>query len=270
MILSQTVHCSNPILRHLSFTCLAAILLTLIGFTDSIPAIEKDLPFHPGEKLTFQLKWEFIPAGEAVLEVLPIETIGGIKSFHFVLTVKTNKFLDLFYKVRNRIDSYTDIEMTHSILFKQQKHEGRTRRNIVVNFNWGKNEAQYSNFSQKIKPISIRQGSFDPLSVFYYSRLIDLKENAEIRCPVTDGKKSILGKAKVLKQENVKLAGKTYDTFLFEPELKDIGGVFEKSKDAKIKLWVTADKRRIPVKIKSKVVVGNFVGELISATGVDD
>jgi hypothetical protein len=32
-----------------------------------------------------------------------------------------------------------------------------------------------------------------------------------------------------------------------------------------MKLWITADKRRIPVKIKSKVIVGSFVGELISA-----
>jgi hypothetical protein len=60
----------------------------------------------------------------------------------------------------------------------------------------------------------------------------------------------------------------TYDTYLIEPEIKHIGGVFEKSKNAKIKLWVTADKRKIPVKIKSKVVVGSFVGELVSATGL--
>ena len=65
--------------------------------------------------------------------------------------------------------------------------------------------------------------------------------------------------------EIIKIEGVTYDTFLMEPELKHIGGVFEKSKNAKIKLWITADKRRIPVKIKSKVIVGSFVGELISA-----
>ncbi|MGA8180500.1 MAG: DUF3108 domain-containing protein, partial [Desulfobacterales bacterium] len=59
-----------------------------------------------------------------------------------------------------------------------------------------------------------------------------------------------------------------YDTYLIEPELKHIGGVFEKSKNAKIQLWVTADKRKIPVKIKSKVAVGSFVGELVSATGL--
>jgi hypothetical protein len=41
--------------------------------------------------------------------------------------------------------------------------------------------------------------------------------------------------------------------------------VFEKSKDAEIELWVSADKRRVPLRIKSKVIVGSFVGELISA-----
>ncbi len=52
-------------------------------------------------------------------------------------------------------------------------------------------------------------------------------------------------------------------------ELKHIGGVFEKSKNAEIKVWVTADTRRIPVKIKSKVVVGSFIGELISDAGIE-
>ncbi len=86
----------------------------------------------------------------------------------------------------------------------------------------------------------------------------------EIRCPITDGEKFVIGRARIIKRETIKIDGKPYDTFLIEPDLQHIGGVFEKSKDAKIKLWVTADHRHIPVKIKSKVVVGSFVGELIS------
>jgi hypothetical protein len=49
-----------------------------------------------------------------------------------------------------------------------------------------------------------------------------------------------------------------------EPELKEIGGLFKKSKNAKIQLWVTADERRLPVKIASKVSVGSFIGELMT------
>ena len=38
-----------------------------------------------------------------------------------------------------------------------------------------------------------------------------------------------------------------------EPDLKDLGGVFEKSKDAQFKIWVTSDKRRIPIRIKRNI-----------------
>ncbi len=242
--------------------------ITMFSLSGNIEAGENDSPFYPGEKLTFQLKWTFIPAGEAVLEVLPIETIAGVKAYHFLLTVKSNSFIDNFYKVRDKIDAYTDIEMTHSILYKKKQQEGKTHRDIIVNFDWRNNKAVYSTLTETRPPIDILSGSFDPLSAFYFVRLFDLERKSAIERPVTDGKKSIMGKATVIKRETLKLASGTYDTYLIEPEIEHVGGVFEKSKDAKIQVWVTADHRRIPVKLKSKVVVGSFVGELVSAVGL--
>ncbi|HUT42942.1 MAG TPA: DUF3108 domain-containing protein [Desulfobacterales bacterium] len=243
-------------------------VMTIFGLSSNVCGDEKDFPFYPGEKLTFLLKWEFIPAGESVLEVLPMETIDGVKAYHFLLTVKSNAFIDSLYKVRDRIDAYANTEMTHSMLYKKKQHEGKTQRDIVVNFDWQNNKVQYTNFKDKRPPIDILSGSFDPLSAFYFVRLFDFQEKSKIERPVTDGKKCVIGELSVIKRETLKLKSGTYDTYLIEPELKHIGGVFEKSKNAKIQLWVTADKRRIPVKIKSKVVVGSFVGELVSATGL--
>lgn len=239
------------------------VLIIVFGSTQPTSAVEKAIPFHPGERLTFQAKWGFIPAGEAVLEILPIETLDGVRSYHFVMTAKTYPYIDLFYKFRERIDAYTDLQMTRSLLYRLKK-EGKKKKQVLVNFNWDRQEAQYSNFGEKRKPISVMPGSFDPLSVFYAFRLHDLKENKVLKNPVTDGKKCVMGKATVLKRETIKVVSGTYDTYLVVPELAHLGGVFEKAKNAKIEIWVTADKRRIPVKIKSKVVVGSFVGELIS------
>jgi hypothetical protein len=252
--------------RSITFIIISAI--AVLGSSPCVKAGEKDFPFYPGEKLTFQLKWAIIPAGEGVLEVLPMETIDGVKAYHFLLTAKSNAFIDAIYKVRDRIDAYANTEMTHSILYKKKQDEGKTHRDVVVNFDWQNNKAQYTNFKDKRPPIDILSGSFDPLSAFYFVRLFDFQEKSKIERPVTDGKKCIIGKLSVVKRETLKLKSGTYDTYLIEPELKHIGGVFEKSKNAKIQLWVTADKRRIPVKIKSKVVVGSFVGELVSATGL--
>jgi hypothetical protein len=234
-----------------------------IAFPVSTNGFEQSLPFSVGEKLNFQVRWTLIPAGEFVLEVLPIETVNGIRSYHFSLTARTYPFIDLFYKVRDQIDAFTDSEMTHSILYKK-KQGGKSKRDVIVNFNWEKLEAQYADFGKKREPISLLPGSFDPLSVFYAFRLHDLKEDMEILKPVSDGKKCVVGKARVIKREKIKVVSGYYDTYLVEPDLKHIGGVFKKSKDAKLQVWVTADSRRIPVQIKSKVIVGSFVAELIS------
>ncbi len=249
-----------------AFIFSAIVVISLIAAT--LEANENVLPFSPGEKLTFRLKWVFIPVGEAVLEVLPVEPLNGLNTYHFLLTAKTNTFFDNLYKVRDRIDAYTDVEMTRSVLYKKKQREGKTKRDIVVNFNWQKSQAQYSNFDKKQAPIELLPGSFDPLSVFYFMRFFGLKK-AELQHPVTDGKKCVIGKATVIKRETIKVESKTYDTYLIEPELKHIRGVFEKSKNASIQLWVTADRRHLPVKIKSKVVVGTFVGELVTAEGLN-
>jgi len=255
-------------LRGLSFIpvlVFAAFLLMASGLARGAELLENVIPFHTGEKLTFQARWSFIIVGEAVLEVMPLKRIGGTSRRHFLMTAKTNKFADVFYKVRDRIDAYTDTGMTHAVLYRKRK-QGKSKRDVLVDFDWKKKEARYSNFGEKRKPVSILPGSFDPLSVFYAFRLRELKENLEIRIPVTDGKKCVMGTAKVIRREKITLpSGKIYDTYLVEPELKHIGGVFEKSKKAKLKIWVTADARRMPVKIKSKVIVGSFVAELVKA-----
>jgi len=239
--------------------------ITTLGFAGTTNEAEGNFPFQPGEKLIFQLNWSFIPAGEAVLEVLPVETINGVKLYHFVMTAKTNSFADIFYKVRDRIDAYTDIEMNHTILYKKRQREGRTKRDVVVNFNWKKGEAQYSISGKKRNPISILPGTFDPLTVFYAFRLHNLKNDIELQIPVSDGKKCVIGKAKVVRRERIEVPIGIYDTYLVEPDLEHLGGVFRKSKDAKLQIWVTADNRRIPLRVKSKVIVGSFVAELISA-----
>lgn len=249
------------------FARLLALLLwpvALLLLSGKCLATPEAYPFQPGEKMTFKLSWGIIPAGTATLEVLPMASVNGQAAYHFLLTARSNKFIDTFYKVRDRIEGYADITMTSSLLYRKIQCEGRTRRNVRITFDWDKMQAQYIRTDKRKAPVAIQQGCFDPLSVFYYMRLLDLKKNGVIERPITDGKRSVIGKTKVVKRQTIKVPGGTYDTFLLEPDLKDVRGVFEKSKESTIKLWVTADQRRLLVKIESKVAVGSFVGELIS------
>ena len=259
-------------LRH----CLALIIflgllfpMQALGGPAAAPA---QTAFGPGEKLVYELRWTFIKAGTATLEVLPTATVKDQPAYHFALTAKSNAFVDSLYKVRDRIDAYADADLTRSLHYIKKQHEGPTIRDIEVRFDWDNLKTRYIKTEKgggedKLTPVM--PNSFDPLSAFYFIRGAEnVKVGSVITSPITDGNKNVIGRATVVKRETIKVKGQTYDTFLVEPELKDVGGVFEKSKDAKIQIWVTADHRRIPVRLKSKVIVGSFVGDLISAQGL--
>lgn len=237
------------------------------GIFSSVAAAETGHPFQPGEKMHYVLKYGAIPAGEATLEVHDLDEINGVPAYHFVLTARSNSFVDIFFKVRDRIDSYADTEMQHSLYYKKDQTEGKTRRNIKVDFDWQKHESTYVNFDSDRKVISLLPRTFDPLSVFYYSRLLDFQEMKNFEHPITDGKKNMMGTLKIIGEETISVPAGTYETLVLEPDLQNVEGVFSKKQRAKIKLWVTNDERRLLVQLKSKAIVGSFVAELVAVEG---
>ena len=157
--------------------------------------------------------------------------------------------------------------MNHSLYYKKDQKEGKTRRNIKVDFDWEKNESTYVNFDTEPKVIGLLPGTFDPLSVYYYSRLLDFENVGEFEHPVTDGEKNLMGIMRVIGKETIHVPAGTFETLVLEPDLQNVEGVFSKKPRAKIKLWVTNDARRLLVQMKSKAIVGSFVAELIAVEG---
>ncbi len=228
-------------------------------------AAAKGAPFHPGEKFVYRASWGMIPAGDAVIEVLPFKTYQGFRTYHFMMETKTNAAVDLIYKIRERQDAYPDVQMSRT-LYYSKKATGEHPRDVVVTFDWEKMTATYTSFGQAEKPVPIRTGTFDPLSLFFVVRLHPMKEGDVLEIPVTDGKKMISTKARVDRRERLVIDGKPYDTYLIIPEMERLDKVFEKEKEPDMKIWYTADEKKLPVKIQTKVAVGSFVFELISAT----
>jgi len=249
----------NQCLFILIFICMSSISIAYAEPSFSDPEINA---FYPGEKLTYRIKWGYIPAGHSVLEILPIETINKRDVFHFQMKASTNAFVDKIYMVRDQIDSFVDIAFNRSMHYQKNVREGSTRRNITVRFDWKNQNVQYQNFDQTKAPVAIPHQTFDPLSAFYYVRLFRPANAKDVFASVTDGKKCVKGRVRYVKQESISVPFGTFDTWLIEPDLKDVGGVFEKSKNAKIQIWLSNDERRIPVLLRSKVVVGSFYAEL--------
>jgi hypothetical protein len=242
---------------------LALILLMSSLISSSARVIDKKIPFYPGEKLTYEGRWGIIPAGEITLEVLPRETINGVETYHFAMITKTNAAVDLLYKIRERQDSYVDADLTRSVLYKKRT-ESKHPRDIVVNFNWEKLEANYTNFGKNAATIHILPGSFDPLALFFILRLQDLSENSVIEIPITDGNMNIRVKATIGRKDLIEIKGKMYNSVEVTPDMEQLENIVKKSENPQLRIWFSADEKKIPLKIQSKVGIVSFIFEFVA------
>jgi hypothetical protein len=244
-----------------------AALLTLplikSAFASSLTDTTELPAFMAGEKLTYSLGWQFIVAGRATTEVLPDEDRDGKKVRNFRMKAKTRSSIDHIYKVRDELTATASYNVSRSHDFQKLQHEGKSHRNETIEFDWDTCEAHYHELlKDKKRTIPVPPNALDPLSAFYFVRNQPLTVGAVIQGPLTDGKRCRMAEIRVVKREKIKVNGTRYDTFKLAPNIKDVGGVFKKSKNANIEIWCTADHRHIPVLMKSKVAVGSFRAEL--------
>ena len=229
-------------------------------------ALAKDPPFRQGEKMVYQARWGFVSAGQSVIEILPDQIVNDVMTWHFSMTTTTNAGMDLIYKVREHKESSMDLNRMRTVLYKE-KEEGNHPRDVVVTYDWAKGTVTRTENGNVGDTISIPAGTIDPLGLFFFIRMNRLKLGDVLEFPVTDGKKYWDTKATVVRKEQLTINGKTYDTLLVMPDMKRIEDVFKKKDEQPdLMIWFSADERQVPVKIESKVIIGTFVFELVSAT----
>ena len=244
---------------------LCILHLSSLGlFAEAVSA----LPFKVGEKLDYDLSWGFLPVGEATMEVHSLQEVKGELCYLVRFSVRTNSFADRFYKVRTTIESAVSSDFRKSIRYRKIQVEGKTRRNISVDFDYIENKANYYQDGSLHSSISIPDEVFDPLSIAYFFRLKNLKTNQETTLPTCDGKnfRKIVVKAGLSKRVSVPVG--VFDAIETIPEMQNLRGVFKKSPNSILRVWYSTDKNRIPVKISSKVVVGSFNAKLKKSSGL--
>jgi hypothetical protein len=252
-------------LKKYSIPVILLVWLLVLAAAGESVAADRMFVFEPGERLVYRAKWFFLPAGEAVIEMLPDASVNGQPARHFVMTTSTNSQVDFFYKIRERQDSFTDLKVTRSLQYRK-KSTGEYPREALVSFDWTHRTATYSNFGQPEKPVAIQPGTFDPLSLIFAIRTYRLIPGDVLEIPVTDGVRVINTRAIVASRETVTIHHDVYDTLLVIPDMSRLEGVVGGRGGPSLKIWFTTDERHLPVKIQTRIAVGSFVFELVSAT----
>lgn len=213
-------------------------------------------PFKTGENLEFSISWnELVKAGTASLKVQGVKMFNGHKVYHVVSTAQSGEYLDSFFYVRDRVECYVDTE-TYAT-WKAEKHlvEGDYRRDEVIYFDPEERISVRGTNTLRALP-----NAMDALTGFYYVRTLDLNVGENLTVNFCDGKINKELTVKVLKKETVEVPAGTFDTIKIEPIMDETEGIFKA--EGRIWIWVTDDAKKMPVMLKSKIVIGDFVAEL--------
>ena len=218
---------------------------------NSPSAMERGLPFGPGESLRFSIEYGLIKAGSAWLEVAGMETYRGRPCYHLVSRAESNDVMSKVYKVRDRIDSLIDAEGLYSYRYRKHIREGNYKKDYDAQYDPAAGKVRYADG----KTFDMAQWSMDGLAAFYYVRHVPLEVGKDVVIPHHSDKATADIVVKVHGKETVSTPAGKFNCYVIEPVMT-AGGIFKNS--GRLTIWVTDDARRIPVLMKSRIPVGSI------------
>ncbi|RMH87102.1 MAG: DUF3108 domain-containing protein [Calditrichaeota bacterium] len=234
--------------------------------------------FDVGERLIFRIRYGFITAGRATMEVKEVVMVhDSIPAYRILSTARSAKFFDSFYKVRDSVESYMDVRGLFSWKFHKRLREGGYKFDLLAEYDQWRGVAYVTAIRyHSDEPLRIKRKEefeleiplyvLDVLGAFYYVRTQELRVGEPIYMSNHDNKKVYNLQVIIQKKERVKVKAGTFDCVMVSPRLKG-EGIFKHK--GELWIWLTDDERKIPVKMTSKVPVGSITTELIRIEGVD-
>ena len=188
---------------------------------------------------------------------------SGNKTFHFEVIGRSVGMFNWFYKVNDRFESYADEEEIIPYHFSRRTREGSYRYEDDVDFDHKKGVAKSRRAEKSIPP-----GIKDIVSAFYYMRTLDfsdIKEGHEYSLDFYLDDSAYVSKIIFLGREIVETRMGKFKCLKFKPMVAQ-GEIFQEPYPMLI--WVTDDKNKAPVLVKSTVIVGSVTVELVEVEGL--
>jgi hypothetical protein len=228
-----------------------AVGLALAGFapTTTVAQNPATVPWTVGEYLEYDVKFGAITAGSGRMKVVGMETVRGRPAWHLQFNVSGG--IRFLYRVNDSYDSWLDVENLNSLRFIQDLSEGnRDRQRIYDIF---PDRVSYLEHGKEERP-SVPQ-PLDDASFFYFIRSIPLEVGKEYEFNRYFDPRSNPVIVRVLRRERIAVPAGEFEAVVLQPLIKT-SGIF--SEGGRAEIWLSDDKQRILLQMKSKLPFGSL------------
>ena len=244
------------------------ILLLFISF--QFLGAQESSSFQAGEWLKFKLSYSgWMKAGNATLEVSE-STYQNKAVYKVVGKGWTTGAIKWFFNVDDHYESHFDKQTGVPYKFVRDIDEGGYTKNRIIEFDHVQNKALINDLKEGTNStVDIEQNIQDLVSAYYYLRnnynTETIKKGDVVELNIFFDSETFLFKLKYLGRETINTEFGKIKCIKFRPYVM-AGRVFKEEES--LTLWVTADKNKVPVKIKADLRVGSLRVDLEALKGL--
>ena len=217
------------------------------------PSIEeKDpVPFGPGEKSTFDVRFGALKVGNGSLEMVDLTNMRGRPTWHVAFRIEGGV---PFYRVDDQYESWIDTATMNSLLFIRQIEEGSRERAQTFEI-----MPESGNYVEKTRQKSTTKKTVDsPLdegAFLYFVRTIPLEvgKTYDFNRYFVPDRNPV--RIRVLRKERVTVPAGTFNAIVVQPIIKT-RGIFSEKGEAQV--WLSDDPSRMLLQVKSKLSFGSL------------
>lgn len=217
------------------------------------------------ESLQYGIYYSFVKAGTAYIKTRGLTSVNGKMAYLIQTTAFSASVIDAIFKVRDVNYSWLDVNTLHSLGYSQSVREGNYIRDEWLAFDPA-NHRYYGEVKKKKEPRTIAGKLdievLDMLSSMYYVRKEPLTVGKDVVFDIVNREKQYPLVVKVLGKETVKTDAGKFNCWVVEPQFRGEGIFIAKGKS--LKVWLTDDEYRMPVKMEAEVFIGSVYAELLA------
>jgi hypothetical protein len=209
----------------------------------------------PKETLYYNVEWRLISAGKAKVEWMPQPQPRVPSQIHFHL--ESVGLVSKLFKVEDDYSALLNPGFCAQAV-QMTTHEGSRQRETKVTFDAETKKASYlerdlvKNTVLLSQEIDFSPCVHDVLGGLYFLRSLTLEPNQSTEIPVSDGKKVARVKVEAQQREDIKTPEGVFKTIRYEVYL--FNNVIYR-RPAHLTLWLTDDRRKLPVEIRVRLQV---------------
>jgi hypothetical protein len=253
--------------------CLALLLIPAESHPQSVlladgvssKAFEGALaPFPSAEKLSYDIEWRLIYAGNALLSLAPKP--DDPHKWDSELRIESGGLVSKLYALQDTYHSAMD-EGFCTTATQLNAMEGKRHRETNVIYDHTRGKASFverdliKNAVVKSSEVEIPACALDVVAGLYKLRMDKLEPGQSKQVPMSDGKKTAAVRVEAQGKEQVKIKAGTFETIRYEVFLFN-GALYARKAD--LFVWLTDDSHRLPVQIRARMnfPVGTITFEL--------